>query len=42
MVLYKCENNHNGEISLNEYLRKYKENSITKEKIEKKKDEEVF
>ncbi len=34
MVLYKCENNHNGEISLNEYLRKYKENSITKEKCE--------
>jgi lysyl-tRNA synthetase class I len=26
IVLYNCENNHNGEISLNEYLRKYKEN----------------
>ena len=32
MINYSCENNHNGNISLEEYLQKYKNNSIVKQK----------
>ena len=31
-VNYYCENNHNGEISLEEYLQKYNNYSLSKEK----------
>ena len=31
MINYCCENNHKGDISLEEYLQKYKANSLTKQ-----------
>ncbi len=31
MINYYCENNHKGDISLEEYLQKYKANSLTKQ-----------
>ena len=31
VINYNCENNHKGGISLEEYLQKYKANSLTKQ-----------
>jgi len=34
IITYSCENNHNGDIPLEEYLQKYNNHSLLKQKCE--------